>query len=309
MEDRYHPVNPAAGSLREYRGALWGTAALVALNVALALPLGAAKGPVQNAALVEKSISGPGDKLIDKGEGSDDILTELAAAPVASSELKKLRGGFRTRSGLEISVGFDFKTFLNGEMKVHNIFNVLGNGHKDRSGSSSPSKAPTVITIGNGKIPTSVTTSLPVTIATEAAKKAAPEVASVIDQASNIIPKTPSSTPSTGAQAAAPLSSGPAGVTPTVEPIVINEISSGKVTVVNEIGPGTTVINMIDNGKVNSILKNAADGVTIDHNTSLSVGLTSPDGLISSFRSGRFHGLQIEVSNVMRSALIGAIAR
>jgi len=293
MEDRYQPVNPTAGSLREYRGALWGTAALVALNVALALPLGAAKGPGQNAALVEKSIAGPGGKLIDKGEGSDDILTELAAAPVASKELSKLRGGFRTRSGLEISVGFDFKTFLNGELKVHNIFNVLGKGFQEKT-SHSPSSATKVIT-----------TSIPITAATTVAKSVAPEVAPVIDQAIDTAtaPQTPSNNPAPAAAPSTVPTSSP------VETIVVSEITNGKVTVVNEVGPGTTVTNIIDSGKVNSVLQNVADGVTIDHNTSLSVALTSPEGIISSFRSGRFHGLQIEVSNVMRSALIGAIAR
>lgn len=309
MEERFSPVNPTGVDLREYRGVLWGTVALIALNVALALPTGAAKAPVESAALVEKVGTEGGAKLLEDAEGSDDVMTELAAAPVASKELSKLRGGFRTRSGMEISVGFDFKTFLNGKLQVHNIFNVVGSDHRNRSRNTAVAGRSQSVTGNPGGSSNSFQTSIPVTVVNTVVPEVANTVTDAVNTATNAAngaQTPPTTTTPPVSQSTAPVSTAAA---PTVEPIIINEITSGKITVVNQISPGTIVTNTIDNGKINTIVQNVAEGVTIDQITSLSIGITKPSDFISSFRSGRRSGVGGGVSNVMRSALLGAIAR
>jgi len=273
--EQHHPSDPKIVRLRDYRTVLWATAALVALNVALTLPTGASKMSDQQAALVEKSMDGTNDGVGNSaGGGSDDIMTELAAAPVATKELSNLRGGFVTRSGLEISVGFEFKTFLDGQLRVHNIFNVVG--QPGQIATKVPQTANIAIKLANeGPKIIEKVVPLPTNVVGDAVTPPAESIAQPKD----------------------------------VQPIVINEITNGRVTLVNTLGPGTKVWNSLNGGQASTVIENVADGITIEQFTSLSISITTPNQFISKVRSGQMIGLGREVSNVMRSALIGTIAR
>ncbi|MDH3235860.1 MAG: hypothetical protein OEQ29_20235 [Alphaproteobacteria bacterium] len=243
----------------------------------MSLPSDATKAEPQVAALVENNLSGENGKL----DGSDDIMTELAVAPVSGKELSKLRGGFRTRSGLEISVGFDFKTFINGQLQVHNIFR--------------PSPAQSASATGGGATKTFQIGALPTVIKTIAPAAAKPNPGPGL--ISSGFDPGPVATSSAQQGAAVPA------------PIVINKLTDGKITLVNLIGEGTKVTNSLDGGRANTVVSNSASGITIDTITSMSIDIVTPKNFVSSVRTGQFIGVGRDMSNAMRSALLGAIAR
>ncbi len=80
-------------------------------------------------------------------ESGRSDLVQLAAATVPDKVLAEIRGGFVTIGGVDLDIGFDFRTFINGALVVHDVLNPTGPGGGAQGFSSS---APVVTLVSNG---------------------------------------------------------------------------------------------------------------------------------------------------------------
>ena len=87
------------------------------------------------------------EREIPPFESGRSDLVQLAAATVPDKVLAEIRGGFVTIGGVELDIGFDFRTFINGALVVHDVLNPTGPGGGAQGFSPS---APVVTLVSNG---------------------------------------------------------------------------------------------------------------------------------------------------------------
>ena len=87
------------------------------------------------------------ERVLPPLDSGGPVLVQLAAATVPDRVLAELRGGFVTVGGTEINIGFDFRTFINGVLVVHDVLNPTG----PVGGAGGFSSSATVVTlVSNG---------------------------------------------------------------------------------------------------------------------------------------------------------------
>ncbi|MDJ0947446.1 MAG: hypothetical protein QNJ94_00845 [Alphaproteobacteria bacterium] len=269
-------------------------------------PLGAVLEPGESQPLTWVAGSGgetPVTEIADQAEqdgltgidtaASDDILAEIAAAtaeydndaPVqiaSAGELDDLRGGFITNVGV-FAVGFDVKTFVDGVLQVHNVFNMVG----DVAGL-------------NEEITQDVNRSLSVQLQSGVQQSGGGGSVSA-EQTTGGTPPPSNPAPETQATAAA---------AEPVSPTVTNVNSPEPFTVEDQLNGGqTTVVTEVGGGTVNTIVTNTASGVSVLQINSIILGVTDPHGFVGTVETGIKTNSVRSMQNSMRDALIGSIAR
>lgn len=64
---------------------------------------------------------------------AESLHAAFGVSPVSDAELGEVRGGFTTRNGLKLNIGFELKTILNGSVVAHNVWNSDGPRRHTRS--------------------------------------------------------------------------------------------------------------------------------------------------------------------------------
>ena len=201
------------------------------------------------------------------------VLVQLAAATVPDGVLAELRGGFVTIGGTEINIGFDFRTFINGVLVVHDVLNPTGPvGGVGAAGFSSSATVVTLVSNGNG-------------------------VTQVI---SDILSVGGGSGHSDGGL-------------PDVISNIITSDGGGPLHVVTEItladGGFTQVINQIGGGGVGTTIVNTANSLDINQINTTTISVLNNTQFVNHIRSGGPLGGSPHMPLGLMGALIGVIAR
>lgn len=237
----------------------------------------------------------PGEGAQAQASG-DDVL-QLAAVPVESEALSEERGGFVTSLG-RINIGFDLQTFVNGQLQVRNIFNMVGDIAEKVQNDAGLGQGLTV-RFDKGAVNVN-----PPSNNNNNSNTASNTNTDTITDTTTDLPDTTTATDTANTEVNTPPPAPPANV-------VISEIADGHIRVVNELNGGDTkIINEIANGGAHTTVINTADGIDIEHISNLVIDFVDPSNIVSVARSGfKTNGDLTGLGNGMRSALIGAISQ
>ncbi len=150
-----HSTNRRGGkAVPRFARAVWGGIGAGVLAAFLASPAPAAglspdwDRDTRNGGAVPAWIVAVAELKLPPLEPGNPQLVRLAAATVPDEVLAELRGGFVTIGGWKIDIGFDFKTFFNGVLRVYDVASPTGpGGGSVPSASTSPSTSSTVVTV------------------------------------------------------------------------------------------------------------------------------------------------------------------
>ena len=220
--------------------------------------------PVWIAAVVERKLP-----LLEPGKPQ---LVQLAAATVADQVLAEIRGGFISVLGMEIDIGFDFRTFINGVLRVHDVASPTdpdGGSLPLASTSSSSNTVVTFVSTGNG-----------------------------VTQVINDILSSGGAGGSDGGVVANVISSTSGDGT----------LNSTTAIITNDSGV-TQVINQINNdGGVSTTITNTASGLDINQINTTTIAVLDPGLFIGRIPGGPFGGTP-HLPIGLFTGLIGVIAR
>ena len=203
-------------------------------------------------------------------------LVRLAATTVPDPELAELRGGFVTIGGVDLDIGFDFRTFINGALVVHNVLTPTGGGAEGGSLPSISSSATVVTLVSNGN-------------------------GSVTQVINGILPGGGGGGSDDG------------GLPDVISNIVTSD-GGGPLNVLTEItmndGGVTQVLNRVGGGGVSTTIINTAGGLHINQTNTTTISLLNHNlPSINHIRSGGPLGGSPHMPLGLMGALIGVIAR
>ncbi len=282
-----HPRSRQGGKpIHGFARAVWG--GIGALAALLALPAPAAglsldwDRDARNGGTLPAWIVAVSTRELPPLESGRPDLVQLAAVTVPDKVLAELRGGFVTIGRVEIDIGFDFRTFINGALVVHNVLTPTGSGG-GAAGGSSPSISPsaTVVTlVSNGNSVTQVINDI------LDGGSSHSDNGNIPDVISNIV------TSDGGGS-----HSGDGGALNVVTEITMND------------GGVTQVINEINGGGVSTTIINTAGDLSISQINTTTIAVLNHTQFLSTVRIGRPLGGSPHMPLGLMGALIGVIAR